>query len=153
MAWAPDGKPQRSWRVSGPFHGLYAVTHWLWALGLPPWRRVPGLLRMEELVAGFSHSLGGPLPGCRFLSKALPREETHRGDGHLRKVGHGLAGCWAPAVPAGCSSREGALNPYLTPSPTRLSRVVSPGSILQGNLISEHFRLHTLIRKKGNMQP
>lgn len=48
---------------------------------------------------------------------------------------------------------KGSLNPYLTPSPTRLSRDVSPGSILQGNLISEPFRLHTLIRKKGNMQP
>ena len=48
LAWAPDGKPQRSWQASGPFHGHIVC---LTGCGLPaflPWRRGDGLLRGED---------------------------------------------------------------------------------------------------------
>lgn len=110
LAWAPGqhGKPQRSWRALGPFHGLCAVTHWLWAPGILPMEaRGSGLLRMAESVAGFSHSPVRPLPGGCPLSRAWPREEAHHGSGHLRKAGHGPAGPWVLWLPAGHRLREG----------------------------------------------
>lgn len=59
----------------------------------------------------------------------------------------------APGIPEGHRLREGPLDPYVTPSPTRPHGDLSPGSTLQGSLISKPFKRHTPIRIKGSMHP
>lgn len=67
LAWASDGKPQRSWQASGPFRGPHSVTHGLWAPSLPPMEAGRWAAERGGLEAGFGHRPGGPLPGGGFL--------------------------------------------------------------------------------------